>query len=212
MPEERVFNLTVEEGGKRVDTYVADALCALSEDEKADDRAGDFGFGDDDDFEDQEEFELSGDAAAGTAYNAYAYRTFSRSSVKKLIDGGNVTVNGKSCKANLKLKTGDNVTVTVPEPEKTPGPDDLSGCSDKLYYPKSESYLSSYESMVVRPSSGDTVYLQYKPEKIQYTTDAIMKLKANTVVTALAKENGYTLVLVQEGVAGWIRTFELDVH
>lgn len=99
-----------------------------------------------------------------------------------------------------------------PEPEKTPGPDDLSGCSDKLYYPKSESYLGSYESMVVRPSSGDTVYLQYKPEKIQYTTDAIMKLKANTVVTALAKENGYTLVLVQEGVAGWIRTFELDVH
>ena len=91
-----------------------------------------------------------------------------------------------------------------PEPEPMP--------SDKLYYPKSESYLSSYESMVVRPSSGDTVYLQYKPEKIQYTTDAIMKLKANTVVTALAKENGYTLVLVQEGVAGWIRTFELDVH
>ena len=42
--------------------------------------------------------------------------------------------------------------------------------------------------------------------------DAIMKLKANTVVTALAKENGYTLVLVQEGVAGWIRTFELDLH
>ena len=109
MPEERVFNLTVEEGGKRVDTYVADALCALLEDEKADDRAGDFGFGDDDDLEDQEEFEPSGDAAAGTAYNAYAYRTFSRSSVKKLIDGGNVTVNGKSCKANLKLKTGDKV-------------------------------------------------------------------------------------------------------
>ncbi len=99
-----------------------------------------------------------------------------------------------------------------PEPEKTPGPEDLSGCSDKLYYPKAESYLDSYESMVVRPSSGDTVYLQYRPEKIQYTTDAIMKLKANTTVTALAKENGYTLVLVQEGVAGWIRTFELDVH
>ena len=96
--------------------------------------------------------------------------------------------------------------------EPKPGPDDLSGCSDKLYHPKSESYLGSYETMVVRPSSGDTVYLQYKPQKIEYTTDAIMKLKANTVVTALAKENGYTLILVQEGVAGWVRTFELDAH
>ncbi len=107
--------------------------------------------------------------------------------------------------------TADTPADTQTE-EPKPGPDDLSGCSDKLYHPKSESYLGSYETMVIRPSSGDTVYLQYKPQKIEYTTDAIMKLKANTVVTALAKENGYTLILVQEGVAGWVRTFELDAH
>ena len=155
MPEERVFNLTVEEGGKRVDTYVADALCALSEDEKADDRAGDFGFGDDDDLEDQEEFELSGDAAAGTAYNAYAYRTFSRSSVKKLIDGGNVTVNGKSCKANLKLKTGDNVTVTVPEPEKIDAePENIP--LDVVYEDGDIIVVNKPRGMVVHPAAGNT--------------------------------------------------------
>ena len=155
MPEERVFNLTVEEGGKRVDTYVADALCALSEEEKADDRAGDFGFGDDDDLEDQEEFELSGDAAAGTAYNAYAYRTFSRSSVKKLIDGGNVTVNGKSCKANLKLKTGDNVTVTVPEPEKIDAePENIP--LDVVYEDGDIIVVNKPRGMVVHPAAGNT--------------------------------------------------------
>ena len=155
MPEERVFNLTVEEGGKRVDTYVADALCALLEDEKADDRAGDFGFGDDDDLEDQEEFELSGDAAAGTAYNAYAYRTFSRSSVKKLIDGGNVTVNGKSCKANLKLKTGDNVTVTVPEPEKIDAePENIP--LDVVYEDGDIIVVNKPRGMVVHPAAGNT--------------------------------------------------------
>ena len=155
MPEERVFNLTVEEGGKRVDTYVADALCALSEDEKADDRAGDFGFGDDDDLEDQEEFEPSGDAAAGTAYNAYAYRTFSRSSVKKLIDGGNVTVNGKSCKANLKLKTGDNVTVTVPEPEKIDAePENIP--LDVVYEDGDIIVVNKPRGMVVHPAAGNT--------------------------------------------------------
>ena len=97
----------------------------------------------------------------------------------------------------------------TPEPERGPSAEDLNGCSEKLYHPKTENYLEQYETMVVRPNSGDSVYLQYRPEKIQYTTDAIMKLKENAVVTALAKENGYTLVLVQEGVAGWIRTYEL---
>ena len=37
-------------------------------------------------------------------------------------------------------------------------------------------------------------------------------LEMDTVVTAVAKENGYTLVLLQDGVAGWVQTFDLKAH
>ncbi len=42
---------------------------------------------------------------------------FSRARVQKLIDDGQVTVNGASARASLKLKDGDTVIVTVPPPE-----------------------------------------------------------------------------------------------
>ncbi len=43
---------------------------------------------------------------------------YSRSHVKKLIDGGNVKLNGKPCKSGSAIKAGDNVTVYEPEPIK----------------------------------------------------------------------------------------------
>ena len=101
--------------------------------------------------------------------------------------------------------------IPAPAPAPTPGPDDLKGTSNSLYHPKEESYLPHYETMIVNPQSGKSnVYLQLKPERIVNSTDALMKLNKNMIVTALAKENGYTLVLVQEGVAGWVKTQELE--
>lgn len=41
----------------------------------------------------------------------------SRSYIQKLIDSGRVTVNGAPAKSNYKLKAGDRVALTVPEPE-----------------------------------------------------------------------------------------------
>ena len=40
----------------------------------------------------------------------------SRSYIRKLIDDGSVTVNDEGCKANYKLRAGDNVKVVVPPP------------------------------------------------------------------------------------------------
>ena len=91
-----------------------------------------------------------------------------------------------------------------------PGEHDLRGGSEKLYHPEEESYLDDYKTMVVRPAEGATAYLQYKPEQIQYYTDAITKLEKDAKVTALAQENGYTLVLVQDGVVGWVLSYYLS--
>ena len=41
----------------------------------------------------------------------------SRSAIQKLIEKGNITVNGKSVNKNYKLRIGDTVDVEIPEPE-----------------------------------------------------------------------------------------------
>ena len=114
--------------------------------------------------------------------------------------------------------TTKEVTVVVtasPSPtpaKKHPSADDLKGSSDKLVYPKESSYLKDYETFSVKPESGKTTFLLYKPEKLKFTSDRILDLEMDTVVTAVAKENGYTLVLLQDGVAGWVQTFDLKAH
>lgn len=106
---------------------------------------------------------------------------------------------------------------TPPQAQETqqapkPSAEDLKGCSDKLTYPKEESYLDQYESYSVQPSPGMKTYLLYKPEKLKYTSDRIMDLEKDTIVEALAKENGFTLVRIKPGLAGWVPTQELQAH
>ena len=121
-------------------------------------------------------------------------------------------------KAEEPKETTTEVTVVVtasptPTPaKKHPSADDLKGSSDKLVYPKETSYLKDYETYTVKPESGKTTFLLYKPEKLKFTSDRILDLEIDTVVTAVAKENGYTLVLLQDGVAGWVQTFDLKAH
>ena len=121
-------------------------------------------------------------------------------------------------KAEEPKETTTEVTVVVtasptPTPaKKHPSVDDLKGSSDKLVYPKETSYLKDYETYTVKPESGKTTFLLYKPEKLKFTSDRILDLEIDTVVTAVAKENGYTLVLLQDGVAGWVQTFDLKAH
>jgi hypothetical protein len=123
----------------------------------------------------------------------------------------------------VKLPTGTQEKVEpTPEPTeivepadkpasvKKPGEHDLKGASEKLHHPKSENYLDEYKSMTVKAPAGALVYLQYKTEQIQYQSDAIMRLEEDAKVTAIAQENGSTLVLVQDGVAGWVPSYYLE--
>ena len=41
-----------------------------------------------------------------------------RSHIQKLIDDGRVTVSDKAVKANYKVKCGDAISITIPEPTK----------------------------------------------------------------------------------------------
>lgn len=53
------------------------------------------------------------------AFLAQVVPELSRSGAQKLIEQGNVLLNGKKCKKNDRLAPGDQVSVTIPEPVQT---------------------------------------------------------------------------------------------
>ncbi|MBI2906256.1 MAG: RluA family pseudouridine synthase [Chloroflexi bacterium] len=68
-------------------------------------------------------------AAAGARLDKFLSERFpqlSRSRIQKLIEEGQVAVNGKTAKASLRLKEGDSVSVLVPAPEpQEPIPEEM---------------------------------------------------------------------------------------
>ena len=78
---------------------------------------------------------------------------FSRSHVQKLIASGNATVNQVVRKGNYKLKAGDVVELSVPEPENTEIlPEDIP--LDVLYEDKDIIVINKARGMVVHPAAG----------------------------------------------------------
>jgi len=79
---------------------------------------------------------------------------YSRTYIQKLIEDGNVTVNGRNVKTNFRVKKGDNVKITVPppvaldvKPEKIP----LS----ILYEDNDIIVIDKPKGMVVHPAAGN---------------------------------------------------------
>jgi 23S rRNA pseudouridine1911/1915/1917 synthase len=78
----------------------------------------------------------------------------SRSYVQKLIKGGHILVNGGTLKANYKVKTGDALTVIIPEPEVLDiTPEDIP--LDIVYQDDSLAVINKPAGMVVHPSPGN---------------------------------------------------------
>ena len=86
-------------------------------------------------------------------FAAENYEELSRSGLKKIIDAGGVTVNNKTVKANYKLRTGDIVTMNIPEsvpleiiPQNIP--------LDILYEDDDVIVINKPQGMVVHPAPG----------------------------------------------------------
>ena len=85
---------------------------------------------------------------AGTALG------LTRSHARKLIDDGLVIVSGKARKANYRLRPGDIIDVTVPEPEETQAlPEDIP--IDVLYEDDDLVVVNKPAGMVVHPAAGN---------------------------------------------------------
>ena len=86
-------------------------------------------------------------------FAAENYEELSRSGLKKIIDAGGVTVNNKTVKANYKLRTGNIVTMNIPEsvpleiiPQNIP--------LDILYEDDDVIVINKPQGMVVHPAPG----------------------------------------------------------
>ncbi|MDX2479404.1 MAG: RluA family pseudouridine synthase [Desulfuromusa sp.] len=77
----------------------------------------------------------------------------SRSQLKKLIDSGLIKVNGVATKASSKLKGGESIQVTLPEPEPTEAiPEDIP--LHILYEDQDLIVIDKPAGMVVHPAAG----------------------------------------------------------
>lgn len=78
----------------------------------------------------------------------------SRSNVQKLIEGGAILVNGKTCKANYKLRAGDVAEIQMPEPEDIEAlPENIP--LDIIYEDSDIIVINKARGMVVHPAAGN---------------------------------------------------------
>ncbi|MBQ2348587.1 MAG: RluA family pseudouridine synthase [Clostridia bacterium] len=78
----------------------------------------------------------------------------SRSSAAALCEDGAVTVNGKPCAKNYKIKTGDNISVTVPEPKEYEAQAENIPL-DIVYEDEHLLVVNKPKGMVVHPAPGN---------------------------------------------------------
>lgn len=95
-------------------------------------------------------------AESGTRLDAYLageIENFSRAHIQKLINDGHVLVNGQAEKTKYKLKAGDEIRVSLPEPEKIAVlPEDIP--LDILYEDEDIIVINKARGMVVHPAAG----------------------------------------------------------
>ncbi len=87
-------------------------------------------------------------------YLCQLFGEFSRSSVRRVIDAGGVTVNGKPAKASYKVRHGDEILVTPPEPTRpAPAAEDIP--LEVLFEDEFLAVINKPANMVVHPAKGN---------------------------------------------------------
>jgi len=88
------------------------------------------------------------------AYLANTLENQSRSYIQKLIDEAEVTVNGKTVRSNYKVKAGDEIEVTIPDPVKLDvAPENID--LDIIYEDNDIIVVNKPKGMVVHPAAGN---------------------------------------------------------
>ncbi|MFO0843194.1 MAG: RluA family pseudouridine synthase [Gemmataceae bacterium] len=87
-------------------------------------------------------------------YLCNLFGEYSRSSVRRVIDAGGVSVNGKPAKASYKVRHGDAILIRPPEPTR-PGPTAEDIPLEVLYEDDHLAVINKPANMVVHPAKGN---------------------------------------------------------
>src|SRR5262245_65953835 len=87
-------------------------------------------------------------------YLVNVFGEYSRSTLKRVIDQGGVAVNSKTAKASYRVRHGDVIRVTQPEPEYA-GPQAEEIPLDVLYQDEHLAVINKPANMVVHPAKGN---------------------------------------------------------
>ena len=101
-----------------------------------------------------EKFSASADYARADIALSERLQDFTRSAVKKLFDGGFVTVNGKAAKASQSVRAGDEIAATLPDPvESFAHPEDIP--VDIIYQDNDVAVINKPQGLTVHAGNGN---------------------------------------------------------
>ncbi len=97
---------------------------------------------------------ITDEAIRADKYIAGVFEELTRSHIQKLIDSENVSINGKICTKKTIVKTGDEITICIPEPEVLDAkPQDIP--LDIVYEDDDVIIVNKPRNMVVHPANGN---------------------------------------------------------
>ena len=125
----------------------------------------------------------------------------SRSSIKKLVDIGNITVNSKKVKAGTELKTGDIIQVELPAPVNTDIlPENIP--LNIVYQDEDLLVIDKPQGMVVHPASGN--YSGTLVNALLYNVDNLSSINGEVrpgIVHRLDKDTSGLMLVAKNDVA-----------
>ena len=93
----------------------------------------------------------------------------------------------------------------VPTERPHPSEKDIAGMRLPFVAPKQDSWLSDYEIVYAKPShKGRGIFLLNSPSNFNFICGVVY---TGAPQTALARENGHTLIRTDDGRLGWVKTY-----
>jgi 23S rRNA pseudouridine1911/1915/1917 synthase len=150
-----------------------------------------------------QEFEVKtrSDGKRIDAYLASRYSDYSRRVIQKVIDADAVLVNGRTVKASYRVRTGDVVSVRLPElPDTTPEPENIP--IEVLYEDEALTVVNKPAGMVTHPAKGN--WRGTMVNALQFHFDSLSTLGGENrpgIVHRLDRDTTGLLVVVKNDIA-----------
>ena len=135
------------------------------------------------------------------AYLAGRLQDWSRSKLKKLIDGSSVTVNNENIKSSYRLRTGDLISAELEDPSRTSfEPEDIP--LDIVYEDDYLAVINKAAGMVVHPGAGISSGTLANAIAFHFSLESEDENQRVGIVHRLDKDTSGLIVIAKNGLTG----------